>query len=120
MPKPVWESQAILTTLTSSIKKIWNPLLFTSPQQSHLSSLKPQSQHRKTTRISFSSQNLLITLKMQFQNLIVALSLSSAALGAAVNNLSSGLAIRAAGAPVAASLSVVQSPSEVVKRDMEK
>jgi hypothetical protein len=57
---------------------------------------------------------------MQFQNLIVALSLSSAALGAAVNNLSSGLAIRAPGAPVAASLSVVQSPSEVVKRDMEK
>ncbi|KAH8724523.1 hypothetical protein GQ44DRAFT_760107 [Phaeosphaeriaceae sp. PMI808] len=57
---------------------------------------------------------------MQFKNLAVALSLSSAAFGAAVDNLSPGLKIRAKDAPVAASLTVAQSPVDAEKRDLEK
>ncbi|KAJ4303251.1 hypothetical protein N0V90_002144 [Kalmusia sp. IMI 367209] len=58
---------------------------------------------------------------MQFTTLAVALGLSSAALGAAVNNLTPGINIRAKDAPVATSLTVSQSPAESAdKRDLEK
>jgi hypothetical protein len=58
---------------------------------------------------------------MQFTTFIVALGLSSAALGAALDNLIPGLKLRAADAPISTSLTVAQTTvNGVEKRDLAK
>lgn len=57
---------------------------------------------------------------MKFTVVLMALGLSSAVMGAAVNNLAPGLAIRAKDAPVATTLTVAQSGVEVTKRGLER
>jgi hypothetical protein len=58
---------------------------------------------------------------MQFTTFIVALGLSSAALGAALENLTPGLKFRAADAPISTSLTVAQTTvNSVEKRDLAK
>jgi hypothetical protein len=57
---------------------------------------------------------------MQFTTLAMALSLSSAALGAALNNITPGVSIRAKNAPVATSLTISQVTVDEEKRDLER
>jgi hypothetical protein len=94
-------------------------MLYKTGRRKSTISFSPQPSHlfQKQQNSIFDTFNLT---KMQFTTLIMALGLSSAVLGAALDNLTPGLKIRAADAAVATSLTVAQSAVNVEKRDLEK